>query len=604
MLKRSLRNETGFTMVEMMASILVFAMMTLGITPLLISSMRGSGLSRSHTIGRNVASESMERVRGLPYFESVKNQTSPRRKDVLDLYFPDLLTGASGSGYSAAQRTFTTRCSSDSKVPTASGAQACPSALPPGYSLELVAMFAQPGAINAQGEQTYVAATPKAGYNWNAVLTEIPPTNLLQLTIKSSWNFQGKPRTFQLQSFLGDRQLAPDRMRADAVVDHVVQVSTAYRDPVGRTSYLVGVVGHSNSSISSRATTTANQTVRGARFTLGREEFAGSDGTTLWDQRFAEVVLHAPANNLPIGADITSSTTSITHPDLANAQIAHVDPVRMEGANTGVQVINDLPKAVGRFSYIGSNALPSFSVDNQKSVGDDTDLRLDPGQHVLSMERGTAGNRIRGWTSAEATAITPPALRKVESIAHAEFSGMFLFPTQSGLVTPAFINDTERRAVVVIRDFVADVTCRATAGGAPAVESGSWSATVKYWKDGTNNGEKDGTYVSLFITGSVGASTDPLAGLMAENPLVYDSPLDLDDVYLFRTATKKGYLESMTSNPAVRVGGVDPSGRSREAGIKDAIQIITYRTDPNNPASSLNVSVGNLSCRAVDKRGL
>ncbi|HEX2196941.1 MAG TPA: type II secretion system protein, partial [Actinomycetota bacterium] len=61
---RRRRREGGFTLVETLAAMMIFSLVTLGTTPLLLSSIRGATLSGSFTVGKNLASEAMERVRG------------------------------------------------------------------------------------------------------------------------------------------------------------------------------------------------------------------------------------------------------------------------------------------------------------------------------------------------------------------------------------------------------------------------------------------------------------------------------------------------------------------------------------------------------------
>jgi hypothetical protein len=87
--------------------------------------------------------------------------------------------------------------------------------------------------------------------------------------------------------------------------------------------------------------------------------------------------------------------------------------------------------------------------------------------------------------------------------------------------------------------------------------------------------------------------------------LVYDDVVDSNDVYLFKTPTLKGYLDKFTSNPnIVSIPPATSGGRATEVTLTNAIQIITVPTDPARPETGLNVSIGSLTCRSVDRRGL
>ena len=338
-------NEKGLTLIEMLVAILIFSMMTLGMVPLLASSLRGSSLSRSYTVGRNLGTQAMERARGLPFFESVKNLSPPSRQDVLDLYFPNA-TASSPSGYNSAERKFVTKCTSSSSLPSTSGPLACPKALPTGYSVTFEARFMEPGTVVA-GKQNYQAVAPASGYSWSSVTTEPPPTSLLQLTIISEWTYGGRARSFTLDSFFSDRRLTTERLSGVANIDYVVQATTAFVDGLGRTSYLVGTLGASNSTISSRGTSAAEQTVRAARFTLTREEFGVVAGATLADVISGERVLRAPPNQNPTATN-TFGAVSVVHSELTPPLIvARANDTEIDGTLTGAQVVNELPKALG-----------------------------------------------------------------------------------------------------------------------------------------------------------------------------------------------------------------------------------------------------------------
>ena len=130
MMRRLINNQLGFSLTETLVSLSIFSLITLGMAPLMAGSIRGTALARSYTVGKNFAAESMERVRGFPFFESMKGAATPPRQDVLDFYFPDRQSGASGSGFNATANTYTTICSNTEKLPAASAVQACPAEHP------------------------------------------------------------------------------------------------------------------------------------------------------------------------------------------------------------------------------------------------------------------------------------------------------------------------------------------------------------------------------------------------------------------------------------------------------------------------------------------
>jgi hypothetical protein len=102
------------------------------------------------------------------------------------------------------------------------------------------------------------------------------------------------------------------------------------------------------------------------------------------------------------------------------------------------------------------------------------------------------------------------------------------------------------------------------------------------------------------LLGGPAGGAQPLT--FAYNPLVYDSPLgDANDLYLFRDAAlgRKGYLVEMTSTPTPATTN---TGGSTSVSMDHAIEIITAPTKPGINETGLNITLGNLSCGAVDNR--
>ncbi len=88
-------SDQGFSLVEVLAAMSVFGIITLGTVPLVLTSLKGAALSRSYTVGKNLAVQAMERARGLPYYVDFPTQKAyasdtgaPRKVDLLDMYYP------------------------------------------------------------------------------------------------------------------------------------------------------------------------------------------------------------------------------------------------------------------------------------------------------------------------------------------------------------------------------------------------------------------------------------------------------------------------------------------------------------------------------------
>ncbi|MDQ3916510.1 MAG: type II secretion system GspH family protein [Actinomycetota bacterium] len=594
MSRTRVRGENGFTLIETLAALLIFSLVTLGTTPLLLSSIRGASLSGSYTVGKNLASEAMERVRGFPFFESVKNLTNPPRRDVLDLYFPDRVAGPSGTGF--AGTSFVTTCTSTAKLPAASAGQACPPHVPAGFTIKYVAQFVKPGPAPAPGaDQTFVAVAPATSYSWGTTATESPPTRLLMLTVTTSWAVGGKAREFSLSSLVGVRHLTDELFRAHGKVGSVVLVRTSFVDSQNRMSNLTVNGGESESSLTSRALAEADQEVRGARATLVRQEYLDAGGNlvpaaTLQDIPTATAVLHAPPN--PVITPVNGGNFTMSHNELTpSLPIAFVGATTVMEAGAATEVVNELPWAAGNLRYTATGNQPTMWVNNQADLGTSSELLLSPlaNEGMVTFVR-SGGNRMRADTSARGYSLTTSGGGYVESKANASFTEMRLFPT-------TFVTATER-AVVTIRNFTASLTCKAVATSGTPVATGTWQAEVRYWEDPP--GAETPRYTVTNIGGSTTAGSSALT--FAYNPLVYDSPLgDVYDLYLFRDDAlgRKGYLLEMTSTPLLSSTN---AGGSTSVSMDHAIEIITAPTKPGVNETALNITVGNLSCGAVDNR--
>jgi prepilin-type N-terminal cleavage/methylation domain-containing protein len=596
----------GFSLIEVMAAISVFAIITLGITPLLVSSIRGTDLSRSLTRSKNLVSEAMERVRGLPYYDTGVN------RDVLDLYFPNLVTSGA-AGYSTSAATYTTICTSTSKTPTPSANLGCPppladgsSRIPPGYTITFTAAFVD---VAATVPETYTVKTPLAGYVNTDPAAGRAQSPLLRMSIKATWTHLGRPRQFELTSIIGDRRLSPDKARATANIDFVIESLTSYKNPDNnQLSRLTATAGRALSDVEIRNLAAATTEARAAELSLTSQELGGIAGRRIDTVTGAQSQKDtAPANKTFAQITDNNSDKNINHDDLfLDPLIAFLDDGSVVNSSSvppaGVQVINNLPRAVTNFSL--NPASQSFWADNQADFSTGAAFKLDPAAHILTAEK-KSNVRVNGSAYAEVTDLNPGTSRKVEASLNFGFGRLFLMPTTFVTATPG--------AVLTIEDFTSTLTCIAKGSAGAGTATGSWSATVKYWRDSNpNDNIALGSYQPVDSTPGVGTEVlegsttstfgDALSALQTSNPLVYDSVVNSSDVYLFEDAAagKIGYFRSMDSTERMN-SALDATTARVDA--EAAIRVVTARTDPANEESALAVSIGKASCQAVDNRG-
>ncbi len=580
------RGQRGFSLVETLAALLVFGIVTLGIVPLLMTSLKGSALSRSYTVGKNVTLEAMERIRGLPYFVAYTAQ--PRKVDVVDLYFPNLV-GNAALKQSYASGTFTTVCDSSTAANPA-----CPrTKLETIDSITFVARF-----VNPDGSSPPI----RSDYAWNSSDNkDIPPSQLLDMSVTSTWRLAGRSRSFKLQGLVGDRKSGDLKLRGVGRIDYAVQVLASFvpSDPSFPKSELLVVGGSADARVEAKAVAIADQTARAALLRLTRT----STDTTALDLGTAEGAAsshHAPPDSVPLGTSAGPKT--IVNSDVVPLlEVAGIDDTLT--SDLEVKVANQLPLAKGRFSYQDGAGLLDLWVMNQADTSNTAALRLDPSQKVFSIRPNAGdGTTLKGDTRAETTAVGAPD-RKVETTAKTSFKDSRLLPTAGVIADTKFGG-----AVVAVESFSAETTCTATKEATTSAFTSNWSGVLWHWEDtNPSDGLPGGEYKRVDLGGSPSGTTDPLAATKTRNPLVYDDPDANKDVYLFRqvdatgAVVRNGYLVDWKSK-AVTGGGKSGDGSLVTAGIDTAIRIDTAPTNPALPESGLNVSIGKLSCEALDQR--
>jgi type II secretory pathway pseudopilin PulG len=574
------RGEEGLTLVEVLASLLVFSVMTLGLVPLLITSMAGAAKARSQNVGKNIALQAMERVRALPYF--VSYGTEPSRVDVLDLYYPDL-----GSGYTSG--TYTTVC-----TPTTVSA-ACGLDVPTGYILTYRAQFVSGGSSNAAGEELYLTTTPEAGYAWNSDGNDTPITRLLRMSVLVSWSVGDDPESIRLTSLVGERSLTDLRVDGRATIDHAIQVQASFSTASGP-SDLLATAGTGRAVIQTRQLSQADVDMQASQARLTRPVSGSTSAQILASGLGASAAYHAPPG--VTNQTVTAGETTIIHPDLGT-DVAFLSASSLTGLTTSIT--NELPQATATFTSTSAAGGLEFYVGNQADFSGSSSLKLDSTKKLIRAVSPGNSNPLRGTVSA----VTGPlsGTRTVHTVASTSFADFRLFPV-------TFISGSEaKRSIARIDNFTASAECKANPlGGA--------SATASYRADFVYYDASTATFKSVELKGT--NTSDPLASLMlpANNPRVYKDitsagSSDFLDVFLFPVThtvlgvshTHKSYFDSASSlYGTTSNASVSADGRTATASINGAIRLVTSPTNSSISQTGFTISAGKVSCEAVDNR--
>lgn len=623
------RGSRGFTLVETLAALLVFSIVTLGLVPLVLSSIRGSNVSRSLNIAKNATLEAMERVRGLPWRVEYANQPVNRRVDLLDMFYPDGVGGRLG-GQSYSAGVFTTVCTRASTGNPACLADKLPRLS--NFTLTARACFSNvtngnPACLNNAGNRA-VWGTPST-YAWNldrtgdgvadAGATDAPPqgSQLVEFSLTSTWNVGPVERQYEMRTLLSDRNFGAREFSGVAEVAHAAEVTTGFSEG-GRESQMTASVGGGESFVEStplqilaRQTIQAGQlrlqdvTDPAAPADLVSPPLAGAGGTV------EEPGTSAPSG--PVG-ELTLQHP-VGHP-LAGSALAFLNdstaPTLL--ASTG-QATTD-HEAEGSYSVtaaVGEQLV--FAATNRV---DNAALRLDttPGTYIFSISQGAAAT---GGTSAEVGRVGTTD-RRVQTGATIDLDNIRVFPTDFIGADPDSAGET---SVILIDDFTATVNCDARASASSVAEA-QWSASLRVWEDTTAGDGPDGSYGAPITLGP--GTVDPLADLQtnANNPLVFeanrtnDPDGHPDDVYLFpvthvhgddddgdddETVTHQhpGYLSDAAIAQQVE-STVGTDDRIVAASVRNAIRLTSVPLHSSSVGSRVAILIGSLSCSAEDQR--
>lgn len=601
LLRRRGPGELGFTLVETLAALTVFSIITLGVVPLLGNSMRALGVSRNRTVAENVVRASVERLEGIRYY--VSWDAKAKKVDLLDYYLPQTAGAfAPGQSYSTAASNaplvaptsggtgvFKTVC------PPPSGTnQACPSDIPAGYTLTFTASFVEP--ITTTTPQTYRVVNPSTSYSASptvagtctvAPCSDKPPSDLIDLQVTGSWGYGGSARTFAVRSMIGDRTFssgvvtnstpaspgatpapssapnpsAPTRMRGNATIDYVLRAETGFSLTSGafpaacgtepcNHSEMIYTIGQSDARIETKDASSADVTTRFGEARVVRSYPAGTTppASPPPDLNYitgATSILHAPPTDVRTVDDAKTAILDVPNADQPSALQGRIYP--HENFGMKVDVSSELPQAEGGFrTPAGATGEMEWYLNNtQRDPSNTGPMHMDTTQPIfwgMKYTTTTGSSSLQGTTKVN-TGGLGTAGRRVQSSASFRLPWMYFPRIYAGT------NGRDSFSMLTLYDFVANVNCNSTGNPLTASATGSWSFSFQYYYDPTNNGRTTTTLGSATVNSNGndvlnGVSVpDALAALKAQNPLIWDGSATngcctaTSDTYMFDVRT-------------------------------------------------------------------
>jgi prepilin-type N-terminal cleavage/methylation domain-containing protein len=616
--RRLAGDESGFTLLEVVVALMVLAIAAAGTVTVLATGSHAAAASVFDTQGKDLTQQRIESMRVLPFH--VDRQNGPYI-DLLDLYYTNLsttpttrtrgaITDTSGAT-PPVQETQTVRWFASGSAPDPTNGpfyQVSVSSIPdyPGFSQVIDSQF-----LDASGNPLPASVFQSGGtfsnYDSQTEGQDSPPTLLLGVTVITSWTKDGVSKSYSTTTRITDTHGTTTFISSQGVGEYLRVISNGPNG--GSTNFDALAVDYL------RAEADGSQTT-GSSATADLNAFEATDSGQGQDAEGATGDSSSPGSTSVTSPVVpTQATEPLGVPGCGWATVG-VTQVSDVTTSTSTSTTNGLPQVP---SDVGTNqttpaamtsaSQPSngqgscrsgwnglFGFDNQSSSYLSS-LSLTPGNPLVYLQNPSGGATATSgsaWVNASTAVTTPHWVSSGGAIATATSTGNAACPlTTSGSSTTvacvelfpglSFVNDGGGLVDVAISSASLTCTANVPSGGGNPTYSATSSVTgaVSYWS--YNGGSPKRVVIPLNST--LNGGTDPLAAVLASNPLV-SSTKHLGD-YIATWSSTQSVLQD-TNNGLFQVPGV--------------VNITTVPVRSSDPTSAVGVEVGALACVAADNR--
>lgn len=534
--------EAGFTLVEVIVSLGLFALITSATVPLLITGMRASLVAKLDTGAKNLSQERFEVMRNLPYHVDYDASNSP---DLLDSYYRNASGTAAcrAPGYVPAGAP---RCTDDGDPATGAFYRYVVDPVPnfSKYSQYITTQF-------LTADRTPV--TPDATYDSQVAGFDVPAASLVGVNVTTVWTAGQVSKKLKIYSQIQDGRPAAPQVTAQAR-SSALKLSS-HLDPSTQLLLEAGLV-NLDGALSTGATAAAS--ALGAYSAL-------SPGTRL------EGALRTAAAPPNVGAGSASAGASgVTDNSTYWARYAGTSVGNVGAAVTGGDPVigSSSSPVTARVNAAGVGGY-SIRYHNAPAASDHLMLRTD--RPVAFITDAAAAAQGTGYVTS-----VPGASHQVTSGAGASTSVLHLLPT-------AFAPD----GVITLRLTSSSLVCVAN-GSSTASATPTYTATVEYW-DLAIAGYRT-------VTWTYGAS-EPLADV----PLNTVVGVDLSGLPIYLGEYISGWagLTTATAAPSIEIA---LDSNAVQANLEGLVSLTTQPLRPGDETSAVSVQLGLLSCVAEDNR--
>jgi prepilin-type N-terminal cleavage/methylation domain-containing protein len=551
------QSDEGFTLVEIMAALVVFALVAGAALAMLIAAVKGGLISKQDTVGRNITQAKIEELRNLPYHI---DQAVSTEYDLLDLYYPNA-SGSAALGATGYVPDTGTRSTSKGDPATGAFFRTVIAAVPnfTQFSQWVTVQF-----VNSSG----AAKTPPSTWSSSTAGSDTPVTNMVNISVTTLWKVGKSQKNYNIfTSISAGRPLVPKVN----IQGHLEGINVTGLMPDGYQGTLDLASIDYNASFSNIVS--ASATALGAR-----AEIEGGSSVT-----GALTSAKAPPNVGPLASGTISGQT-LTYGG---------NPFSLFGKSDTKNI------AVGSASgqpYAGTSSSPLTSELLNTGSGaaalytnqpDSTHLGLSDSSTVMKVLDGSGVPAISsaGYGVSSTSSTAHSAMSKITGLST---STIELFPTSQA---------PDGVVQIVVNSAALTCTSGANFGSASTASSTlTYSVSLRYavWSGGSIS-------YSPWVSLNNSNSTDPLptAATMATTQVGVDS--GGSPIYLGDYIASWGSLTSGAIGVAPAVQKTSDS-KSISANYQGLLTINTQPLRSGDATSSVGVTVGAISCLAVDYR--
>lgn len=556
---RAARNdEGGFTLVEVMAAMVVFALAATAVTAMLASGLRASLLTKTETTAKNLSQQRLESIRNLA-FHIDQVSTGTNAPDLLDTYFVNT-TGSAGRGQQGYVPAGASRWTEDGDPQTGAFYRFVQTAVTgfPNFKQYVATQFL---------DDSGAPYTP-TGFNSQVVGSDTPPTGTVGVGVTTLWSAGELDRVSRVYSQISSgRSSAPTSVLQSRLIALRITGGMFGGQTLSLDLASLSADGSLNQSVA------AAQALRGATMSLS--------GGALVDGALVNV--KAPPNAAATGS--TASSKSLTDGAFTYGGFGNSFVSGASASSSTGQIILNTSSSQATAGVLGAGAgstVARFGLDTT------TDPRLGLlTTHAYVADAGCGGSCTNVGVSGYAGTTKTTTAFSTSTSASATVRGtLVVFPTSyapNGLL----------RLTLTSASVSCSVT-RSTGGNPAGTATISYAGVLQYWAPFETGNV--GGYKTVNVSSS--DTTSPLTPeLLAQTQAGTDpdgNPLWLSDYFASWSSMDTAAVSSAKS--------FADNGTTASVNTSGVVSVTTVPLDASNDATAIGVQVAVGSCTAEEYR--